>query len=163
MRVVASTPNPEPVPGAIRGVLDAVSTDDLRDVVESLAVPRVHGTPGNEVVRRLIIDLLSASDVSRLGIEEDEESNVIVGDPRRARVLVGAHHDAVAGTPGADDNASAVAVMLAAARALRGRRRAEPLLHDGRGQATGRQLDDRRGRGRPGLRAAEGVGRRPLL
>ena len=43
---------------------------------------------------------------------------MIVGDPRRARVLVGAHYDAVAGTPGADDNASAVAVMLAAARAI---------------------------------------------
>ena len=118
MRVVASTPNPEPVPGAIRGVLDAVSPDFLREVVESLAVPRVHGTPDNEAVRRLIIDLFSASGVSRLGIEEDEEGNVIVGDPRRARVLVGAHYDAVAGTPGADDNASAVAVMLAAARAV---------------------------------------------
>jgi hypothetical protein len=118
MRVVASTPNPEPLPAAIGGVLDAVSPDFLREVVESLAVPRVHGTAGNEAVRRLIIDLFSASGVSRLGIEEDGEGNVIVGDPRRARVLVGAHHDAVAGTPGADDNASAVAVMLAAARAI---------------------------------------------
>ena len=43
---------------------------------------------------------------------------MIVGDPRRARVLVGAHYDAVPGTPGADDNASAVAVLLAAARAV---------------------------------------------
>ncbi len=33
-------------------------------------------------------------------------------------VLVGAHYDAVAGSPGADDNASGVAVMLAVARAL---------------------------------------------
>ena len=38
-----------------------------------------------------------------------------MGDPRRARVLVGAHYDAVPGTPGADDNASALAVLLGAA------------------------------------------------
>jgi hypothetical protein len=118
MRVVASTPNSEPVPGSLRDILDAVSPDFLRVVVESLAVPRVHGTAGNEAVRRLVIDLFSASGFAGRCIEEDEEGNVIVGDPRRARVLVGAHHDAVAGTPGADDNASAVAVMLAAARAI---------------------------------------------
>jgi Zn-dependent M28 family amino/carboxypeptidase len=34
------------------------------------------------------------------------------------RVLIGAHYDAVAGSPGADDNASGVAVMLEAARSL---------------------------------------------
>ena len=118
MRVVASTPNSEPVPGAIRGVLDAVSPDFLQVVVESLAIPRVYGTAGNEAVRRLIVDLSSASGFAGRGIEENEEGNVIVGDPRRARVLVGAHHDAVAGTPGADDIASAVAVMLAASRAI---------------------------------------------
>jgi acetylornithine deacetylase/succinyl-diaminopimelate desuccinylase-like protein len=118
MRVVASTPNSVPVPGAIRGVLDAVSPDSLRDLVESLAVPRVHRTAGNEAVRRLIIDNFSGSGFARTSIEEDGEGNVVVGEPRRARVLVGAHYDAVAGTPGADDNASAVAVMLAAARAV---------------------------------------------
>jgi hypothetical protein len=115
---VASTPNSKPVPEAIRGVLDAVSPDALREVVESLSVPRVYGTAGNVAVRRLVIDLFSASGVARPGIEEDEEGNVIVGDPRRARILIGAHYDAVPGTPGADDNASAVAVMLAAARAI---------------------------------------------
>jgi Zn-dependent M28 family amino/carboxypeptidase len=118
MRIVASTPNSQPVPGAIKGVLDAVSPDDLRELVESLSVPRVHGTAGNEAVRRLIIGLFSASGFARPGIEEDGEGNVIVGDPGRATVLIGAHYDAVLGTPGADDNASAVAVLLAAARAI---------------------------------------------
>ncbi len=33
-------------------------------------------------------------------------------------ILIGAHYDAVAGSPGADDNASGVAVMLEAARTL---------------------------------------------
>ena len=36
-----------------------------------------------------------------------------------ADYIVGAHYDTVPGTPGADDNASAVAVMLELARRLR--------------------------------------------
>lgn len=39
-------------------------------------------------------------------------------DPSSRRLLVGAHYDTVASTPGADDNASGVAVVLEAARAL---------------------------------------------
>lgn len=39
-------------------------------------------------------------------------------------VVVGAHYDTVRGTPGADDNASGVAAMLAIARSLAGRPRA---------------------------------------
>lgn len=36
--------------------------------------------------------------------------------PERGEVVLGAHYDTVAGTPGADDNATGVAVVLAAAR-----------------------------------------------
>lgn len=39
-------------------------------------------------------------------------------DPAREMVVVGAHFDSVAGSPGADDNASGVAVLLEAARVL---------------------------------------------
>ena len=42
--------------------------------------------------------------------------------PELPRVLVGAHVDTVRGSPGADDNASAVAVLLEVAGLLRGRR-----------------------------------------
>ena len=96
------------VPEAIRAVLDTVTSDDLRGLVESLSVPRVYGTPENEAVRRLIIDRFANSGFARASIEEDDDGNLIVGDPRQAMVLVGAHYDAVPGTPGADDNASAV-------------------------------------------------------
>lgn len=41
-------------------------------------------------------------------------------DPRRPRVLVGAHFDTVPGSPGADDNASGVAAMLEVARLTAG-------------------------------------------
>jgi hypothetical protein len=51
MRLVASTPNSKPVPESIRGVLAAISQNDLREVVERISVPRVTGTPENEAVR----------------------------------------------------------------------------------------------------------------
>ncbi len=62
--------------------------------------------------------MLASFGFDRSGIEVDDEGNVISGDPRAARVLVGAHYDAVPGTPGADDNASALAVLLVAAQAI---------------------------------------------
>lgn len=42
-------------------------------------------------------------------------------DPSRPSLLLGAHYDTVAGTPGADDNASAVAVLLETARLMMSR------------------------------------------
>ncbi len=39
-------------------------------------------------------------------------------DPSQGTFILGAHYDAVAGTPGADDNASAVAALLEVARCL---------------------------------------------
>ena len=118
MRLVASTPGTRPVPEAIRGVLAAVSPDDLRGIVEKISVPRPTGSPENEVVRRIIIESFSGTEAGKFGVEADEAGNVIVGDPRRAKVLIGAHYDSIAGTPGADDNASGVAALLTAARAL---------------------------------------------
>jgi Zn-dependent M28 family amino/carboxypeptidase len=118
MQLVASTPGSKPVPGAIRETLDAVSQDDLREVVERISIPRARGTPENHAVRRILVDLFSASPAGRLGVEVDDAGNVVVGDPRRANILVGAHYDSIPGTPGADDNASGVAALIAAARAI---------------------------------------------
>ena len=81
-------------------------------------MPRVYGTPENEAVRKAITDLFSDTQGGQSCITMDRVGNVIAGDPLRARILIGAHYDAVPGTPGADDNASAVAVFLAAARAI---------------------------------------------
>ncbi|TWT66678.1 Aminopeptidase YwaD precursor [Allorhodopirellula solitaria] len=53
----------------------------------------------------------------------DEATNLIVEQPGSNRaneiVLLGAHYDTVCSTPGADDNASAVAVLLEVSRLLR--------------------------------------------
>ena len=118
MRLVASTPNSKPVPESIRDCLAAISQDDLREVVERISVPRPTGTPENEAVRRSIIELFSGTEEGRLGVEVDEAGNVVVGDPRRAKILIGAHYDSIPGTPGADDNASGVAALIATARAI---------------------------------------------
>jgi Zn-dependent M28 family amino/carboxypeptidase len=49
-------------------------------------------------------------------------------NPRSPLIIVGAHFDSVTGTPGADDNASGVAVMLEAARTLTKGRLRSPVL-----------------------------------
>ncbi len=122
MRLVAATPDSQPVPDSIRVALESVSEASLRGAVERIAVPRAYGTPENAAVRAMVADLMTDSlsnarpyrDTPRV----DHAGNVFAGDPRGARILIGAHYDAVPGTPGADDNASAVAVLLAAARAI---------------------------------------------
>ena len=52
---------------------------------------------------------------------QQEVSNVIAGEPAPGGYyILGAHFDTVAGTPGADDNASGVAVLLEVARLAKG-------------------------------------------
>jgi aminopeptidase YwaD len=48
-------------------------------------------------------------------------------NPRRPLILVGAHYDSVPGSPGADDNATGVAVLLELARAFAQRPARSPL------------------------------------
>lgn len=118
MKLVASKPDPRPLPRAIRSALDSVSENSLRAAVEQIAVPRVYGTPENDAIRDWVAEKFAETAIGRASIHVDNAGNVVAGDPRRARILLGAHHDAVPGTPGADDNASAVAVLLAAAQAI---------------------------------------------
>jgi hypothetical protein len=118
MKLVAATPRTDPVPHEIEAAIDSISPDDLHDMVNRIAVPRVFGTPGNEAFRRVLIDLFSGHLGTWSAMDVDGAGNLVAGDPRRARILLGAHYDSVPGTPGADDNASAVAVMLAAAGAI---------------------------------------------
>ena len=60
-----------------------------------------------------------------------EVSNIVAGEPTAGGYyILGAHFDTVAGTPGADDNASGVAVLLETARLAREAPAAPPLdLH----------------------------------
>jgi len=47
--------------------------------------------------------------------------SLLLGDGSRSRIVIGAHYDSFEGLPGADDNASGVAVLLEVAKLLRDR------------------------------------------
>jgi Zn-dependent M28 family amino/carboxypeptidase len=104
--------------------------DELRRDVEHLAGAigerNVHKAGTLDVARGWI-----AGELARAGYEVEQQAwdesgvecaNVIAGlrGARPEIVLVGAHYDTVAGCPGADDNASGVAALLAIARRMAG-------------------------------------------
>jgi hypothetical protein len=101
--------------------LDAVSPDRLRATVESLAYARhfIENKKANRQARDWICD-----DLRALGYEiqlQGDYDNIIASLPRRSSepvILLGAHYDTVPTTPGADDNGSAIALCLEAARVL---------------------------------------------
>lgn len=103
------------------GRVETISEAELRATVEALACPR-HYTVEREANRRAAswIEERLASygyQVQRCG----EFDNLLARHPaRRERpaILIGAHYDSVPGSPGADDNASAVAALLACARCI---------------------------------------------
>lgn len=84
-----------------------------------LAVPR-HRQAEAEANRRIASGLAARFEELGYRVEERGPYVNIIAWPRNPRpgplTLVGAHYDSVPGCPGADDNASAVAVLLSAAR-----------------------------------------------
>jgi Zn-dependent M28 family amino/carboxypeptidase len=103
----------------VEQAIASVSRKDLESWVRQLSVPR-HFTmePGaNERTAFWIAEQLGQWGYS---VQMQGRWRNVVAMPKRAagrRVLVGAHYDSVAGCPGADDNASAVAAMLGCAKA----------------------------------------------
>lgn len=105
--------------------------DGLREHVHALAVdigPRTPSRPDSLV--RATNYIHSIFDDTGLSMTEQDYqyygqrvTNVLATAPANTRAsayyVVGAHYDTVPGTPGADDNASAVAVMLELARRIR--------------------------------------------
>jgi hypothetical protein len=99
---------------ASRSAVTSLDQEYLRRITGKLSFPRVYGTAENARVAEIVAEefRMLAGTCSILG----HAHNVGLGHPEKARVLIGAHYDSVPQSPGADDNASAVAVMLAAAR-----------------------------------------------
>jgi acetylornithine deacetylase/succinyl-diaminopimelate desuccinylase-like protein len=103
----------------------------LREHVHALAVdigPRTPSTPGSLArAANYIHSVLEDSGLSVRGqnypYQDQRVTDVLATTPRNigasAYCVVGAHYDTVPSTPGADDNASAVAVMLELAGRLR--------------------------------------------
>jgi hypothetical protein len=114
--------------------------DSLRQHVKALAVdigPRTSSN-GDSLVRAAKYIRSVFEEASLPVTEQDYQyydkrvTNVLATHPTAtgssAYYVVGAHYDTVPGTPGADDNASAVAVMLELARRLSHERLAAPVL-----------------------------------
>ena len=114
--------------------------DALREHVKALAVDIGPRTPLNrDSLVRAANYIHSVFDEAGLFVREQDYqyyeqrvTNVLAVVPATsgasAYYVVGAHYDTVPGTPGADDNASAVAVMLELARRLQQARLKAPVL-----------------------------------
>ena len=113
----------------VRGALDQVSVDRIREHIRLLAGVR-HPVVSPDALERAA-DYISAS-FQFLGYKVEPHSfcegnrefrNIIAtrSDKNHSenRVLVIAHYDTISSSPGADDNASGVAVLLELARIMR--------------------------------------------
>jgi Zn-dependent M28 family amino/carboxypeptidase len=123
MRVVHSTKRRSTkTDPAIAGVLQRVSSKNLRAYVEMLAFPRhyVLEREANTRARDLLLELLRSFGYAP--VLQGAYDNIVVTSRAAEEppyLLLGAHYDTVPGSPGADDNASAVAVCLECARLLK--------------------------------------------
>jgi hypothetical protein len=114
---------PGQVDDDVAALLADISPPSLRQAVERISVPRPYGSEANRDVCAWLHAELAGMGyaVARQG----RFDNLVArwpDDPEEPEILVGAHYDSVPGSPGADDNASAVAALLACARSLAGRR-----------------------------------------
>jgi hypothetical protein len=104
---------------AVAKIVGEVSVENLRRFVQMLSFPR-HFFAENRANRRARDLLLTlAAEFGYRPSVQGAYDNVVLTSPGPAGgpfVLLGAHYDSVPGTPGADDNGSAVAVCLECAR-----------------------------------------------
>jgi len=110
--------------------------DQLKQDVEALVASggRMPGSPGHDAARRHLISRLEALNLPGLangayelpyhaGAETfvNVMARVPGADPEQAPVLIAAHYDTFGPYPGADDNAAAVSIALAAGERLKER------------------------------------------
>lgn len=107
----------------------SVDLDRLMAHVQALAKPRATG-PQREAARRYITEQLAtygiASEQQQYGLATEKSAGVDSGvnivadipgsDPTVGSIVLGAHYDTEVDSPGADDNGSAIAALLEAAR-----------------------------------------------
>ncbi len=106
----------------IAQVLCGVSQDNLRRNVEMLAFPRHYVSEREENVRARNLIITQLREFGYTPLLQGSYDNIVVtsGGAESGRfLLLGAHYDSVPGTPGADDNGSAVAACLECARLVK--------------------------------------------
>ncbi len=110
---------------------EPITAERLRALLETLPGDRAPGRPGHAAARAWLLERLDGlglrpelAEVAWAGAAEHSLQNVELTLPAAddgAPILVlGAHYDSVAGTPGADDNGSGVVALLELARRLSG-------------------------------------------
>ncbi len=112
---------PKTTNASIADLLRGVSSERLHAYVDTLAFPRhyVAERKANVHARDLLLRLLrSFGYTPQLQGTYDNIVAISGSAQERPFLLLGAHYDSVPGCPGADDNASAVAVCLECARLL---------------------------------------------
>jgi Zn-dependent M28 family amino/carboxypeptidase len=112
---------PKAMDAGIAEVLHGVSADRLRAYVDLLAFPRhyIAERKANVHARDLLLRLLRSFGYAPHLQGSYDNIVATTGSAREGPfLLLGAHYDSVPGCPGADDNASAVAVCLECARLL---------------------------------------------
>jgi Zn-dependent M28 family amino/carboxypeptidase len=118
--------------------LPRVSAADLKRRLEQIVGER---SPSSNPRRLALVEDYIEREFNSFGLEV--ESDLFVHSGKRYRniiararnapsaplIILGAHFDSVPGSPGADDNASGVAVLLEAARLLSGQRLRNPVVY----------------------------------
>lgn len=106
---------------AVEAFFEGLDESYLKRLVETIAIPRHRfSEPKNN---QQIADFI-VSEFQSVGLNvqrQGEFDNIIAtfsDQVENAKIIIGAHYDSVPKSPGADDNGSAVAGMLAAANAL---------------------------------------------
>lgn len=113
----------------IEEFLEKVDQNNLRRIVQKISIPR-HGWYNFEAllaVAKFIEDQFREYgyivDFDEFSYRGRKYKNIIATveniNSRKEWLLIGAHYDSSVGSPGADDNASGVAVMLEIARIIR--------------------------------------------
>jgi Zn-dependent M28 family amino/carboxypeptidase len=106
----------------IANVLSEVSLQRLRASVEMLSFPRHYFAEHRANRRARDLLLKQTRSFGYTPALQGSCDNIVMGSddrPAAPAILLGAHYDSVPGTPGADDNASAVAVCLECARLIK--------------------------------------------
>jgi Zn-dependent M28 family amino/carboxypeptidase len=113
--------NALPVDSATRAAMETIDQAELRATVEAIAVPRHFQleADNNKMVAQWIFNRFEALGfaVERQGLHDNIVA-VSKNARREPQMIIGAHYDSVPRSPGADDNASAVASMLGCAEAV---------------------------------------------
>jgi len=105
-------------------LLESLSEQELRSWVERIAVPR-HFICEPEENEGVALWLAAQLQTWGYQVQFQGEWRNVIALPQKVSgplVLIGAHYDSVGGCSGADDNASAVAAMLACAKACSNRK-----------------------------------------